>query len=559
MAVGEGRQLAWHGMDPARDREDLALLFLGRRDGRGHILAAQVDACLITAAPTCLPGIAVAWLLVCLFAADGHLPLMLVSAIGVTMGLGYNLQAARRSSLYAGKTPVWNKAARIRVRRHILSTTMISLCWVGLIFGIATMADAPTYTLLVPFLIAMTALCAFLYALVPLACLVTVSITAVSIEGVIALAAVPTPLFFHVLLAIFALVLTRSALAKCRIFVQAATSAEGLINAERARHDDAVRLLEAERARLDADATADKARSDMAAAQQKARAQAETASADARRKAAADFEETIGAIITGITDSVLAVESRAEILGRVVAANVSVTGTIHGSAENAAGAARNIATAVEELTVVSTELESRAARQAKLNDAVAETLVAGNSAMCSLTERASGIEQIVATVADFAAQTNLLALNATIEAARAGDAGRGFAVVASEVKLLAGKVGAAASDIGGRLADIESGTADVAAQLARIGGEVERMNLLAADVSSAVSQQRATSADIDRSAHDAATEVDRVSNSLNSAVGEAAKVEALTRESSEAAADMARQADALITASRAFTAVLRSA
>ncbi len=54
-----------------------------------------------------------------------------------------------------------------------------------------------------------------------------------------------------------------------------------------------------------------------------------------------------------------------------------------------------------------------------------------------LGERTRAIEDIIATVTEWAEQSNLLAVNAAIEAARAGDQGKGFGIVAQEVRHLA--------------------------------------------------------------------------------------------------------------------------
>jgi methyl-accepting chemotaxis protein len=69
------------------------------------------------------------------------------------------------------------------------------------------------------------------------------------------------------------------------------------------------------------------------------------------------------------------------------------------------------------------------------------------SAMSSLEERSSQVEEIVDTIEDIADQTNLLALNAAIEAARAGEHERGFAVVADEVRKLAERSRTATKEI----------------------------------------------------------------------------------------------------------------
>jgi methyl-accepting chemotaxis protein WspA len=79
-----------------------------------------------------------------------------------------------------------------------------------------------------------------------------------------------------------------------------------------------------------------------------------------------------------------------------------------------------------------------------------------NAKLAILNEKASNINQVVATIAKVADQTNLLSLNAAIEAEKAGEYGRGFAVVATEIRRLADQTAVATFDIEQTVKEIQS-------------------------------------------------------------------------------------------------------
>ncbi|GFK93105.1 Methyl-accepting chemotaxis protein 2 [Fundidesulfovibrio magnetotacticus] len=79
-----------------------------------------------------------------------------------------------------------------------------------------------------------------------------------------------------------------------------------------------------------------------------------------------------------------------------------------------------------------------------------------SSKLSLIREKASGIGQLLSTIAKVATQTNLLSLNAAIEAEKAGEFGRGFAVVAREIRRLADQTASAALDIERTVRDMQA-------------------------------------------------------------------------------------------------------
>jgi len=142
--------------------------------------------------------------------------------------------------------------------------------------------------------------------------------------------------------------------------------------------------------------------------------------------------------------------------------------------EQAATAVNEMTAAVEEVArnAVSTSEASQQSNQTARvgRDRVVETVTAIQAMtkdvqtttvlVEGLAEQGRDIGKVLDVIRSIAEQTNLLALNAAIEAARAGEAGRGFAVVADEVRALAHRTAQSTREIEQMVAGIQNGTGE---------------------------------------------------------------------------------------------------
>jgi methyl-accepting chemotaxis protein len=200
--------------------------------------------------------------------------------------------------------------------------------------------------------------------------------------------------------------------------------------------------------------------------------------------------------ISGTADQLA---SAAEELNVVTAQSSSGLAQQNAELQQAATAVNEMTVAVEDVAqnAVSTSdasmasnklaIQSRAQMQRSIEETrlMADEMQQSTLLVQQLSTQAKDIGQVLDVIRAVAEQTNLLALNAAIEAARAGDAGRGFAVVADEVRALAYRTQNSTREIEQMVAQIQQGTvqavqamhnssqrADVTLSLASKAGEV---------------------------------------------------------------------------------------
>jgi methyl-accepting chemotaxis protein WspA len=97
-----------------------------------------------------------------------------------------------------------------------------------------------------------------------------------------------------------------------------------------------------------------------------------------------------------------------------------------------------------------------------------------NAKLAALSEKASNINSVLATIVKVADQTNILSLNAAIEAEKAGEAGRGFSVVATEIRRLADQTSVSTWDIEQMLKEMQSAVSASVMGMDKFSEEIRR-------------------------------------------------------------------------------------
>ncbi|UHS59219.1 methyl-accepting chemotaxis protein [Agrobacterium vaccinii] len=152
------------------------------------------------------------------------------------------------------------------------------------------------------------------------------------------------------------------------------------------------------------------------------------------------------------------------------------------SAEEASASMEQMAANIKQNADNAAQTEKIARQSSKDAEASGEAVGRAVSAMRTIAEKISIVQEI-------ARQTDLLALNAAVEAARAGEHGKGFAVVASEVRKLAERSQAAAAEISSLSGETVQVATEAGDMLNRLVPDIRKTAELVSEISAACREQ----------------------------------------------------------------------
>lgn len=217
-------------------------------------------------------------------------------------------------------------------------------------------------------------------------------------------------------------------------------------------------------------------------------------------------------------------------------------GVVSQAAQDVSQNLQGVATGAEEMTSTIQSIASNAHEAATIASRAVQAAQAANITVGKLGEFSAEIGEVIKVITAIARQTNLLALNATIEAARAGEAGKGFAVVANEVKELAKQTAKATDDISRKINAIQADTAGAVEAIGTIGAVINHVNDISGTIATAVEEQSATTNEIARNVADAAKGSDEITRNIDGVAEAARGTSTSAQESQKAACELAEMA-----------------
>jgi methyl-accepting chemotaxis protein len=162
------------------------------------------------------------------------------------------------------------------------------------------------------------------------------------------------------------------------------------------------------------------------------------------------------------------------------------------SSEETSEAVRNIAAALEEMSVAINEVAKNCQHESEIAMRANEKTRKAAADISALEEMTKEIGTITGLIQDIADKTNLLALNAAIQAASAGEAGRGFSVVANEVKELARQTSSATKEIDSQIQKIRETVRTSADEVGGIASIINEVDTISQAIVVSIQQQSAT-------------------------------------------------------------------
>ncbi|MBW6530182.1 hypothetical protein KZ820_05485 [Sphingomonas sp. RRHST34] len=269
------------------------------------------------------------------------------------------------------------------------------------------------------------------------------------------------------------------------------------------------------------------------------------------------FESEFSSVLSPIVAIADALDCQASALEREAVAGDRAAAIASQRARSTAEVVGRVVADSAELEIATHSLEADIHRAAEVTQRAQQVGTELVARLQQLADRATGVEDVIASVAEIAARINLLALNARIEASRAGVAGLGFAVLADEVKQLAESTARQVAQIAGVLREIK-GQGDIAAMGAETIGEM--MSASAAATSSshrALDAQVAIVRAISRIASAAEAEVTDADAAIEDLLRLVGSSETMARSVNVAAHELSGRAETLRQSALLFTGRLR--